>query len=107
MRGAVNPLQNQIHTIIVIFLILFSWTVMIQDLIERSVDVAFLQEIWENTGENSTHSIEIEKMLETHGLQYYSSPRPLTQKGSAYGGVALIGHLPALRLWTEIKPDCR
>ena len=59
------------------------------DLIERSVDVAFLQEIWENSGKSS-HSVEIEKMLETHGLQYYSSPRPLTQKGSAYGGVALI-----------------
>ena len=59
------------------------------DIIERSIDISFLQEIWEKD-EKITNSSDIEKMFQLHGLEYYSNPRPLTKKGSAYGGVALI-----------------
>ena len=59
------------------------------DIIERSVGLAFLQEIWEQS-ENKSHQFEIEKLLEINGLQYLSNPRPKNARGSSYGGVALI-----------------
>ena len=59
------------------------------DMIERRVDVAFLQETLEHSDKES-HEKEIETMLEIHGLQYKSSPSPLSKKGYAYGGVALV-----------------
>ena len=59
------------------------------DIIERNVDVAFLQEIWEKNG-NESFTSEIEKMFELQGLRYYSNPRPLNKKGGAYGGVAVV-----------------
>ena len=33
---------------------------------------------------------QVEKMLELNGLQYFSTPRPLSSKGYAYGGAAII-----------------
>ena len=59
------------------------------DIIERSIDIAFLQEIWEQ-GEDKNHQNEIKKMLEINGLQYISNPRSLTKKGYAYGGAAIV-----------------
>ena len=59
------------------------------DIKERKVDVAFLQEIWEQS-DNADHSKEIEDMLEIDGLQYVSKPRPKNFKGTSYGGVAII-----------------
>ena len=38
------------------------------------MDLGFLQEIWEQTG-NKEHQYDIEKMLEIDGLQYISRPR--------------------------------
>ena len=54
------------------------------DLIEREVDLAFLVEIWQKS-ENKAHQFEIEKMLETDGLKYISTPRP-----TGWGGAAII-----------------
>ena len=53
-------------------------------ILERSIDCAFLSEIWEQK-ENKNHQQEIEKMLEMDGLKYTSTPRP---KG--WGGAALL-----------------
>jgi len=58
------------------------------DLIEREIDVAFLQEIWEDRS-NNNYKQEVEKMFEENGLLYKSCPRPKTSK-AAYGGAALI-----------------
>ena len=59
------------------------------DLTCRKIDVAFLQEIWENR-ENQQHSLQVERMLELNGLKYFSTPRPLSSKGYAYGGAAIV-----------------
>ena len=59
------------------------------DILERNVDIAFLQEIWEQS-ENTSHNNEIESMFELEGLSYYSKPRSKTVKGFSYGGVAII-----------------
>ena len=54
------------------------------DIIERSIDCAFLSEIWEKK-ESKNHKIEIEKMLEMEGLKYISTPRP-----RGWGGAAIL-----------------
>ena len=54
------------------------------DIFERSIDCAFLSEIWEQK-DNKNHQQEIEKMLEMDGLRYISTPRP---KG--WGGAAIL-----------------
>ena len=59
------------------------------DLLERSIQIGFLQEVWEQK-DNKTHQFEIEKMLETHGLKYISTPRPKNSKGKTYGGAAIV-----------------
>ena len=59
------------------------------DILERSVDVSFLQEIWEKIDDINIQQ-EFEKMLELEGLQYFSNPRPKNIKGVSYGGVTLI-----------------
>ena len=59
------------------------------DLLERSVDVAFLQEIWEKEG-NPDFESKVERMMEINGMLYFSSPRPLDSRGYAYGGTAII-----------------
>ena len=59
------------------------------DILERSVDLGFLQETWEQS-DNETHQFEIEKMLEIDGLQYISAPRPKNAKGRSYGGAAIV-----------------
>ena len=55
------------------------------DILESSVDLGFLQEIWEQE-DNKDHQFEIEKMLEMDGLQYISTHRPKNSKGRSYGG---------------------
>ena len=59
------------------------------DILERSVDVSFLQEIWEKIDDINIQQ-EFEKMLELEGLQYFSNPRPKNSKGTSYDGVTLI-----------------
>ena len=54
------------------------------DIIERGIDIAFLQEIWENEKKES-HSLKVENMFELLGLHYYSNPRPLTKKDMHMG----------------------
>ena len=61
------------------------------DILERSIDVSFLQEIWEpQKNDASDFDFEVEKLFEIDGLQYLSLPRPANYKGVSYGGVALI-----------------
>ena len=59
------------------------------DILERSVHLSFLQEIWEQI-DDFDFQYEMEKMLEFEGLKYISAPRPKNSKGTSYGGVALI-----------------
>ena len=59
------------------------------DIIERGIDVAFLQEIWEKD-DNEYLQSEIEKLLEIDGLEYISNPRPVNSRGLTYGGAAVI-----------------
>ena len=56
------------------------------DILERSIDVAFLCEIWQKK-ENKNHQAQIETLLETEGLKYISTPRP-----SGWGGAGIIVH---------------
>ena len=58
------------------------------DLLERNIDIGFLQEIWEDTG-NEKYQHEVEKLFQINGLKYISSPRPKTSR-CAYGGAAVI-----------------
>ena len=58
------------------------------DILERKIDCAFLQEIWQQT-DNKEHQHEIEKMLQMSGLAYISCPRPPNAKGLSYGGLLL------------------
>ena len=46
-----------------------------EDIIERSVDISFLSEVWEKK-ENPKHQSCIEEMLEIKGISYISTPRP-------------------------------
>ena len=62
-----------------------------KDLIERQIDLGFLQEIWEQN--KSEHRYEIEKMLELSGFQYISTARPPNAKGVSYGGAAIVVNL--------------
>ena len=63
------------------------------DILERQIDIAFLQEIWEDS-ENSNFQEEMEKMYQLNNLKYASSPRPKvqlkTKRNAAYGGTAVI-----------------
>ena len=64
----------------------------VTDILERNIDCAFLQEIWEDS-ENKNHQEQVEKMLELNGLKYFSSARQPNSKGKSYGGVAIIVNL--------------
>ena len=57
------------------------------DILERSIDCAFLCEIWEKS-EKKDHQMQIEEMLENNGLKYISTARP-----SGWGGAAIIVNL--------------
>ena len=59
------------------------------DMLERSVYVRFLSEIWENSSK-AEHSYEIEKLLELNGLKYISTTRSPNAKGVCYGGAAIV-----------------
>ena len=63
------------------------------DIIERNIDIAFLQEIWEDS-DNVRFQEEVEKMYELHNLKYASAPRPKVKlknkRNAAYGGAAII-----------------
>ena len=62
------------------------------DILERSIDVSFCTEIWEQE-HNKDHQFEIEKLLEISGLKYLSCARKPNAKGVSYGGAALIVNL--------------
>ena len=62
------------------------------DILERKIDLGFLQEIWEQSHKKE-HQFEIEKMLELHGLKYISTSRPPNAKGVSYGGAAIVVNL--------------
>ena len=55
-----------------------------KDILERDIQAAFCCEIWEKS-ESKQHQFEIEKMLESEGLKYISTPRP-----TGWGGAAII-----------------
>ena len=57
-----------------------------EDIIERSVDISFLSEVWEQK-ENLKHQNRIEEMLELKGVSYISTPRPGNRRG---GGTAIV-----------------
>ena len=61
------------------------------DVLERSIDCGFLQEIWE-AEDKKDFQLEIEKMLELHGLKYISTCRKPNKRGVAYGGAAIIAN---------------
>ena len=56
-----------------------------EDIIERSVDISFLSEVWEKK-ENLKHQSSIEELLEMKGILYISTPRPGLKRG---GGAAI------------------
>ena len=58
-----------------------------EDIIERSVDISILSEIWEKK-ENSIHQLRIEKRLEMKGISYISTPRTGSK---CSGGAAIAG----------------
>ena len=55
------------------------------DMQERSTDIRFLTEVWEQK-ENKKHQFKLEEMLELRGVKYISTPRPGAQRG---GGAAV------------------
>ena len=59
------------------------------DILERSIDVSFCTEIWEQE-HNKEHQLEIEKLAELSGLKYLSTPRKPNSRGVSYGGAALV-----------------
>ena len=69
------------------------------DLVERKIDVAFLQEVWEPS-DNPFFIAEKEKLQEIHGLKYVSKPRAKTSKVRYYGGAALIVNIEKFSLET-------
>ena len=60
-----------------------------EDIIERSVDISFLSEVWEKK-ENKKHQSSIEQLLEMKSISYISTPRP----GSRRGGGSAIAACP-------------
>ena len=50
------------------------------DMRERNMSVGFVSEVWEKS-EDKIHSLEVEKMLELHGLKYMSKARPSNKRG--------------------------
>ena len=67
----------------------------VTDILERSIDCAFLSEIWENA-ENYNHKFEIERMLELEGLKYVSCSRPPNKRNISYGGTAVVVSLDSM-----------
>ena len=51
-----------------------------EDIIDRSVDISILSEVWEKK-ENLKHQASIEEMLELKGIIYISTPRPGAKSG--------------------------
>ena len=64
----------------------------VTDILERNIDCALLQEIWEDSG-NKEHQNQVEEMLEINGMKYLSIARNPNSKGKSYGGVAIILNL--------------
>ena len=52
------------------------------DILEREISVAFCSEIWEKS-EKRNHKFKIENMLQSEGLQYISTPRPMGRVASS------------------------
>ena len=60
-----------------------------RDMKERESDLCFLTEVWEKK-EKKKHQFKLEELLEMHGIQYISTPRPGAQRG---GGAAIAVRL--------------
>ena len=83
-------------------------------MLERSIDIGFLSEIWEDA-EDKQHQLKIQEMCEMEGLQYISTPR-----ATRGGGAALVINLkkfsvekiniPIPRnlevIWGLLRPKC-
>ena len=65
-----------------------------EDLLERTVDISFLSEVWEKR-ENVKHQSYIEELLELKGSSYISTHRP----GSRRGVVQPLPHALRDSLW--------
>ena len=57
-----------------------------EDMWDRSTDISFLSEIWEQS-ENKRHQHKIEELYELKGYKYISTPRPGNRRG---GGAAVV-----------------
>ena len=89
------------------------------DILERNISVSFVSEIWQRS-DKKEHSVEIEKMLEEDGLQYFSTTRKPNSRGVSYGGAALVVNLEKYScekldvftpqgveaVWGLLKPKC-
>ena len=64
------------------------------DVLERTVGLALLSEVWEVKGKKK-HISEVSKMLELEGLKYISTPRASYKRG---GGCAIVAYLPKFSL---------
>ena len=65
---------------------------LVTDITERSIQCAFLQEIW-TSEENKNHQLEAEKLLELRGLKYFATTRKPNSKGVSHGGAAILINL--------------
>ena len=72
-----------------------------EDIIERSVDISFLSEVWEKK-ENLSHQASIEEMLELKGISYISTPRPGLRRGGGTAIAACPGTFSLVKLHIEI-----
>ena len=75
-----------------------------KDIIERSVDISFLSEVWEKK-ENMKHQSKIEELLELKGISYISTPRPGLKRGGGSAIAACPKKFSLVKLNIEI-PKC-
>ena len=72
-----------------------------EDIIDRSVDISFLSEVWEKK-ENTKHQSKIEELLELKGISYISTPRPGLKRGGGSAIAACPKNFPLVKLHVEI-----
>ena len=75
-----------------------------EDILERSVDISFLSEVWEKK-EKLSHQASIEEMLEMKGISYISTPRPGLRRGGGAAIAACPKNFSLVKLHIEI-PKC-
>ena len=72
-----------------------------EDIIDRSVDISFLSEVWEKK-ENLKHQSKIEELLEMKGISYISTPRPGLRRGGGSAIAACPQNFSLVKLHVEI-----